>query len=167
MHKPLPICLALFAMAWPTVASTKAKSKTKSSKPSSYSSTTHSNKAKPTKRTPTAAHASTGHAPKAHATTSKPPKRQTRSFQQAPTPERYKEIQQALADRGYFKGAVDGTWGPDSVSALKQFQQDQNLDPDGRIGSLSLIAMGLGPKRMTAQATPPPPTPAVPPVEQR
>lgn len=68
----------------------------------------------------------------------------------APTPERYQEIQKALADKGFFKGDVDGEWGPDSVNALRAFQQSQKLDPDGKIGSLSLIALGLGPKRVTA-----------------
>ena len=68
------------------------------------------------------------------------------SVQQQPTPQRYKEIQQALADKGYFKGAVDGNWATDSVDALKRFQHDQNLPEDGKIGSLSLIALGLGPK---------------------
>ena len=67
-----------------------------------------------------------------------------RSYQQQPTPERYKEIQQALADRGYFNGQVDGNWGAESVDALKRFQHEQNLTEDGKIGSLSLIALGLG-----------------------
>jgi murein L,D-transpeptidase YcbB/YkuD len=69
------------------------------------------------------------------------------SAQLQPTPERYKEIQDALASRGYFNGSPDGTWGPKSVDALKRFQRDQNLTDDGKIGSLSLIALGLGPKR--------------------
>lgn len=77
-----------------------------------------------------------------------------RSVQQTPTPERYQEIQQALASRGYYKGAVDGKWNDDSVEALRRFQTDQNLSPDGRINSLSLIAMGLGPKRATSGAVP-------------
>jgi len=77
--------------------------------------------------------------------------------QQTPTPERYKEIQQALADKGYYKGTVDGQWNPDSVDALKKFQTDQNLHSDGKLDSLSLIGLGLGPKRMTAQASAPPP----------
>jgi peptidoglycan hydrolase-like protein with peptidoglycan-binding domain len=80
-----------------------------------------------------------------------------RAVQQQPTADRYKEIQQALADKGYFQGAVDGAWGPDSVDALKRFQKDQNLDTDGKIGALSLIALGLGPKRtaaLAAQAVP-------------
>jgi murein L,D-transpeptidase YcbB/YkuD len=69
-----------------------------------------------------------------------------RTSQVHPTPERYKEIQQALADKHYFSGSVDGNWGQDSVDALKRFQHDQNLTEDGKIGSLSLIALGLGPK---------------------
>jgi len=74
--------------------------------------------------------------------------------QQAPTTDRYREIQQTLASRGYFHGEPTGEWGPDSVDALKRFQADQNLAPDGKVGSLSLIALGLGPKRLTAQAAP-------------
>ena len=80
-------------------------------------------------------------------------RRPVRSTQQAPTPERYKQIQQALADRGYLQGTPTGTWGPEAVDSLKRFQQDQNLNPTGKIDSLSLIALGLGPKR--ANATPP------------
>jgi peptidoglycan hydrolase-like protein with peptidoglycan-binding domain len=73
--------------------------------------------------------------------------------QQAPTPQRYMEIQQALADRGYYKGPVNGQWGADSIDALKRFQQDQNLNGTGKLDSMSLIALGLGPKRsLTAQS---------------
>lgn len=84
-------------------------------------------------------------------------------WQSRPSPDRYREIQQALADKGFFKGEVNGTWSADSVEALKNFQRAQNLDPDGKLGSLSLIALGLGPKRITAASMlappPPPPTP--------
>jgi peptidoglycan hydrolase-like protein with peptidoglycan-binding domain len=79
-----------------------------------------------------------------------------RSYQQAPTPDRYKEIQQALTSKGYLHGEPNGQWGPDSTDALKRFQADQNLMPDGKINSLSLIALGLGPKRLTAKSDPAP-----------
>ena len=79
-----------------------------------------------------------------------------RSAQQQPTPARYKEIQQALSDKGYFSGTPDGTWGPESVDALKRFQRDQNIGDDGKIGALSLIALGLGPRRVAAAAPPQP-----------
>jgi len=78
-------------------------------------------------------------------------------MQQTPTPERYQEIQGALASRGYYRGTVDGRWDADSVDALRRFQADQNIPSDGRINSLSLIAMGLGPKRAVT-GTPASPT---------
>ncbi len=69
------------------------------------------------------------------------------SYQTHPDPERYLQIQQALAAQGYFKGTVDGQWGDDSVAALKQFQTDKKLPNDGKISALSLIGLGLGPHR--------------------
>lgn len=68
------------------------------------------------------------------------------SVQQHPTLERYAEIQQALVDRGYLEKA-DGKWDAASVEALKKFQEDQELSVDGKIGALSLMALGLGPRR--------------------
>ena len=70
----------------------------------------------------------------------------SRPSQQTPTSDRYMQIQQALADRGYFKGPVDGNWDRESVDAMKRFQKDQNLTSDGKISSLALIGLGLGPK---------------------
>jgi hypothetical protein len=68
------------------------------------------------------------------------------SYQTHPTPERYQEIQQALADKGYYKGPVNGEWGDDSTDALKRFQTDNKIYSDGKVNSLSLIQLGLGPK---------------------
>lgn len=68
------------------------------------------------------------------------------AYQQHPDSTRYAEIQKALADRGYFKGEANGQWGDDSVDALKRFQADQKLDNTGKIDSLTLIGLGLGPK---------------------
>ncbi len=53
----------------------------------------------------------------------------------------------ALSQKGYFAGEADGNWSAESVNALKRFQRDQNLTEDGKLGSLSLIALGLGPHR--------------------
>jgi hypothetical protein len=81
-----------------------------------------------------------------------PAKRVTwRNRQLAPTPQRYQEIQQALAAKGYLNPEdANGTWNQASVDALKKFQAGQNLDSTGKINSLSLIALGLGPRRETA-----------------
>ncbi len=71
-----------------------------------------------------------------------------RNRQMAPTPERYREIQQALASKGYLKPEdATGVWNQDSMDALRRFQTDQKIDSTGKINSLSLIALGLGPKR--------------------
>lgn len=74
------------------------------------------------------------------------------TYRSQPTPERYQQIQQALADKGYYHGEVSGKWDADSMDALKRFQTDQNLTSDGKLNSLSLIALGLGPKRTVAAA---------------
>jgi hypothetical protein len=85
------------------------------------------------------------------------------SRQSAPTPERYKEIQQALADKGYLKSAPNGVWDAQSMDALRQFQTDQKLSPTGKLSSASLIALGLGPKTAPPDVKPPlaadPPSP--------
>jgi hypothetical protein len=99
---------------------------------------THQTKSK-TKSGTTARHGKSTHAP-------------GRAVQTTPTPERYREIQQALATKGYFKSDPNGRWGADSMDALRRFQHDQNLNETGKLDSVSLIALGLGPKRsLTAQ----------------
>ena len=63
-----------------------------------------------------------------------------------PTPERYSQIQTALANAGYFDGPANGVWGASSIAALQKFQSDNGLEPSGRIDALSLIRLNLGPK---------------------
>lgn len=69
--------------------------------------------------------------------------------QQQPEPERIRDIQQALSNRGYPL-EVNGAWDASTVEALKKFQTDQkieNLSGKGKLDSMTLIALGLGPKR--------------------
>jgi hypothetical protein len=85
--------------------------------------------------------------------------------QGTPTPERYKEIQQALADKGYLKSEPNGVWDAESSAALAQFQNDRKMMPTGKLTAASLIALGLGPA--TAPVPPdaaahPAPAPASP-----
>lgn len=83
-----------------------------------------------------------------------------RNRQLAPTPERYKEIQSALVAKGFLSPEdANGSWNQASIDGLKKFQSAQNIDSSGKINSLSLIALGLGPKR----ESPPPAKPADPP----
>jgi peptidoglycan hydrolase-like protein with peptidoglycan-binding domain len=80
-----------------------------------------------------------------------------RTGQMSPTPERYKEIQTALVEKGFSQQTPDGVWTPEWAGALKRFQQDRKLEPTGKLNSLSLITLGLGPKRGAETAVPPPP----------
>jgi peptidoglycan hydrolase-like protein with peptidoglycan-binding domain len=75
----------------------------------------------------------------------------------APAPERYQEIQQALVSKGYLKPEeASGVWDQNSSDALKRFQSEQKLPGTGKIDSLSLIALGLGPKHDSAEVRPTP-----------
>jgi murein L,D-transpeptidase YcbB/YkuD len=75
------------------------------------------------------------------------PRTTWRNRQASPTTDRYREIQQALIARGFLAPeAASGAWDQASVDALKRFQTAQNLESNGKINSLSLIALGLGPK---------------------
>ena len=73
----------------------------------------------------------------------------------APTPDRYREIQNGLVAKGYLKSEdAHGSWNENSVDALKRFQTEQNLESTGKINSLSLIALGLGPKHDSVPVKP-------------
>jgi hypothetical protein len=78
-----------------------------------------------------------------------------RSRQLAPAPDRYKEIQSALTERGYLKKDPSGVWDAESADAMRRFQQDQNLEATGKLNSLSLMALGLGAKHGNASAAAP------------
>jgi len=79
------------------------------------------------------------------------PKRSQKTVyrQLQPEPERIRDIQQSLLDHGYPL-EVNGVWDAPTVEALKKFQTDQrieNLSGKGKLDSMTLIALGLGPKR--------------------
>ena len=54
-----------------------------------------------------------------------------------------KAVQKQLAQRGYYKGSVDGEFGPASKSALNRFQRDNNLRVTGRIDPATMKALGF------------------------
>jgi hypothetical protein len=143
----LVAALLAFAADGPTNATLPAKKKpTQKAPPSSIHTTTRKTVAKKGKKG--AAHPSAVPA---------------RSRQLSPTPDRYKEIQEALAAKGYLPpDQANGQWNDGSQAALKRFQADQNLDASGKINSLSLIALGLGPKHDTSKPGTAPATPQQP-----
>src|SRR5579859_2692601 len=51
------------------------------------------------------------------------------------------EAQQALNDKGFNAGPVDGVAGPKTQAALKQFQQSQGLQASGKLDQQTLSAL--------------------------
>jgi hypothetical protein len=88
----------------------------------------------------------------------KPPVHPTttwRNRQTTPTQNRFKEIQDALVAKGYLSSEeATGSWGQASADALKNFQAEQTLESNGKINSLSLIALGLGPRHDSISTLP-------------
>jgi hypothetical protein len=50
-------------------------------------------------------------------------------------------VQEALARRGYYSGQVDGVIGPETRSAIREFQRDNGLSVTGRIDSELMRAL--------------------------
>jgi peptidoglycan hydrolase-like protein with peptidoglycan-binding domain len=65
-------------------------------------------------------------------------------MQMAPTADRIRDIQSALAKSGAFLGELTGKWDAESVEAMKRFQQLNGLTPSGKLTALSLQKLGLG-----------------------
>lgn len=48
-----------------------------------------------------------------------------------------RQVQNQLQVLGYYRGDIDGAFGPQTQAAVIAFQNDQNLDPDGIVGPLT------------------------------
>jgi peptidoglycan hydrolase-like protein with peptidoglycan-binding domain len=55
--------------------------------------------------------------------------------------EQVRQVQQKLNDMGYRAGSVDGVFGPQTESALREFQKARYLDATGHIDSKTLAAL--------------------------
>jgi len=54
-----------------------------------------------------------------------------------------RDVQQALNDKGYSAGPVDGQWGPNTETAVKRFQQSSGLPQTGELERSTLAALGV------------------------
>ncbi|HEY8132352.1 MAG TPA: peptidoglycan-binding domain-containing protein [Thermoanaerobaculia bacterium] len=54
-----------------------------------------------------------------------------------------RDVQQALNDKGYSAGPVDGQWGPNTENAVKRFQQSSGLPQTGELERSTLAALGV------------------------
>ncbi|MFZ5975259.1 MAG: spore cortex-lytic enzyme [Bacillota bacterium] len=65
------------------------------------------------------------------------------------------KIQQKLKDWGYYKGAVDGIYGLQTMYAVQDFQTKHGLTPDGVVGPATAAKLGvnLNPVKAATGAT--------------
>jgi peptidoglycan hydrolase-like protein with peptidoglycan-binding domain len=61
-----------------------------------------------------------------------------------------REVQQALKQKGFDVGAIDGQMGPETQSALRDFQQSQGLPQSGNLDSQTLSALGVSAQGATS-----------------
>jgi peptidoglycan hydrolase-like protein with peptidoglycan-binding domain len=54
-----------------------------------------------------------------------------------------RRIQQALNKQGFSTGHVDGIFGPDTRSALKNFQKQKGINPTGQPTRQTVAALGI------------------------
>jgi hypothetical protein len=54
-----------------------------------------------------------------------------------------RSAQQALNDRGFDAGPVDGQWGPSTQAALRDFQQSNGLPQTGSLDARTINALGV------------------------
>jgi hypothetical protein len=74
------------------------------------------------------------------------PSTQTPSTSSSYDPALVRSVQQALNDKGYNSGAVDGRWGPATEDAVRRFQQASGLPQSGELERSTLAALGVPPK---------------------
>jgi len=114
----------------------KAASKTAVKTPPKTAATTAAKNAPTGKLSPARTTASRSTATKSRYTTNyrqRQPVRRYTAQQASPTADRYREIQDALAAKGYLKTPSTGVWDKDSMDAMQRFQTDKNLEPTGKL----------------------------------
>jgi peptidoglycan hydrolase-like protein with peptidoglycan-binding domain len=65
-----------------------------------------------------------------------------------------RQVQQTLINRGFRAGPVDGVMGPATQSAVKKFQQSENLEATGQLNRQTLVALGVQPDTTSAAVRP-------------
>jgi len=60
------------------------------------------------------------------------------------SPDMIRQMQQNLSQAGDYKGRADGVWGPQTEAAVRDYQQQHNLNATGQLDQPTLSAMNLG-----------------------
>lgn len=75
---------------------------------------------------------------------------------QAQSSDMVRKAQQALKEKGFDPGPVDGMMGPRTQQAIKQFQESQaNLKPTGKLDQQTLAALGIEGQASSAMGSTP------------
>lgn len=75
---------------------------------------------------------------------------------QAQSSDMVRKAQQALKEKGFDPGPVDGMMGPRTQQAIKQFQESQaNLKPTGKLDQQTLAALGVEGQASSAMGSTP------------
>ena len=122
-----------------TATTHKSTAHKKSGSSTSHASSSSSEKSAATKPATSAGKKSAT----THSKTASRRKRKPRG-QDAPTPERINEIQEALASKGAFSGTPTGKWDDSTAEAMRKFQSTHGLEPTGKLDALTLQKLGLG-----------------------
>ena len=60
------------------------------------------------------------------------------------SPDMIRKVQQNLKQAGLYKARVDGVWGPQTEAAVRDYQQQHNMNASGQLDEQTLDAMNLG-----------------------
>lgn len=55
------------------------------------------------------------------------------------------KAQKELSDKGYYKGKIDGVMGPQTHSAIREYQKEQGVAATGRLDSQTARTLGVWP----------------------
>jgi peptidoglycan hydrolase-like protein with peptidoglycan-binding domain len=60
-----------------------------------------------------------------------------------------RQVQQTLDKDGFHPGPTDGRWGPETRSAVRQFQHSKDLRADGQLSRQTVADLGLRPSEFS------------------
>jgi peptidoglycan hydrolase-like protein with peptidoglycan-binding domain len=75
------------------------------------------------------------------------------SSTQAQNSQSVRDVQQALKRKGFEVGAIDGQMGPETQTALREFQQSQGLPQSGNLDQQTLSALGVSAQGPSSQSS--------------
>ncbi len=61
----------------------------------------------------------------------------------AVAPDQVRAMQGRLRDMGFYRGPMDGVWGPETQEAIARFQHSRGLEPNSQLNPATLGALGF------------------------